>query len=362
VELRTALKERGADIQEQGAEDVITDLKDVLRASEALWGEGVADGDIEAIFNSIISLLVVVPAEKSESLVVIFTEKLSRITDKADRRSTVRMRLLNNLFNGLDDRSPLRYIVYSAMVKLAGQADLINFLNPNLDEVKKWLSVWDVPVPKAQALYRSLHDALAEAKQGDKAFKIMLELLGTYTEDNASQARDDAHKCIVAAIADPNTFLMDHLLTLKPVKFLEGELIHNLLTIFVSGRLNNYNSFYSMNKDFVQSLALSQEANQHKMRILTFMSMGETQKEIAFETIEKELEIPSEEVEAFIIELVRTKQVHAKMDQMARKVIISSVTHRTFGTRQQWQMLRESLSGWQNNLSLVMSSLAQLPA
>lgn len=56
----------------------------------------------------------------------------------------------------------------------------------------------------------------------------MIELLGTYTEDNASQARDDAHKCIVTCLADPNTFLMDHLLTLKPVKFLEGELIHDV--------------------------------------------------------------------------------------------------------------------------------------
>ena len=60
------------------------------------------------------------------------------------------------------------------------------------------------------------------------ATKVMIELLGTYTEDNASQARDDAHKCIVTCLADPNTFLMDHLLSLKPVKFLEGELIHDV--------------------------------------------------------------------------------------------------------------------------------------
>lgn len=86
----------------------------------------------------------------------------------------------------------------------------------------------------------------------------MVELLGSYTEDNASQARVDAHRytdvlhlsfirqcidpqhtytrvclifrCIVRALKDPNTFLMDHLLTLKPVRFLEGELIHDVST------------------------------------------------------------------------------------------------------------------------------------
>ena len=62
----------------------------------------------------------------------------------------------------------------------------------------------------------------------EAAGKVMVELLGTYTEDNASAARDDAHRCIVNSLADPNTYLFDHLLTLRPVKFLEGELIHEV--------------------------------------------------------------------------------------------------------------------------------------
>ena len=59
-------------------------------------------------------------------------------------------------------------------------------------------------------------------------------------EDNASQARADAHRCIVQSLKDPHAFLSDHLLTLKPVKFLEGELMHDLLTIFVSAKLASY--------------------------------------------------------------------------------------------------------------------------
>ena len=51
----------------------------------------------------------------------------------------------------------------------------------------------------------------------------MVMLLGTYTTENASQAREEAQRCIVASLADPQTFLLDHLLQLKPVKFLEGE-------------------------------------------------------------------------------------------------------------------------------------------
>lgn len=46
----------------------------------------------------------------------------------------------------------------------------------------------------------------------------MVELLSTYTMENASQAREEAQRCIVASLADSNTFLLDHLLTLQPVK------------------------------------------------------------------------------------------------------------------------------------------------
>ena len=62
----------------------------------------------------------------------------------------------------------------------------------------------------------------------ENASKVMIELLDSYTESTASQARDDAHKCVVSSIADPNTFLLDHLLTLKPVKLLEGEKIYEV--------------------------------------------------------------------------------------------------------------------------------------
>lgn len=36
------------------------------------------------------------------------------------------------------------------------------------------------------------------------------------------------NRCIVNSINDPNVFVMDHLLSLEPVKVLEGENIHKV--------------------------------------------------------------------------------------------------------------------------------------
>lgn len=49
-------------------------------------------------------------------------------------------------------------------------------------------------------------------------------------------------------------------------------------------------------------IALSHEQNLQKMRLLTFMQMAETRKEIPFSVIESELQLKPDEVEGFIID------------------------------------------------------------
>lgn len=88
----------------------------------------------------------------------------------------------------------------------------------------------------------------------DVAAKVMIELLGTYTAENASHAKKDAQRCIVTALADPNTFLLDPLLSLKPIKSLKGELIYELFNIFVCEKLSAYMKFYKAHKEFVHNL------------------------------------------------------------------------------------------------------------
>jgi len=72
---------------------------------------------------------------------------------------------LSNLFCGVDEGSPLRYVVYMSLIKLAGHANLIHIVNPKLEEIRRWLTLWDVGVAKKQALLRSLYEAFTECRQ-----------------------------------------------------------------------------------------------------------------------------------------------------------------------------------------------------
>merc|ERR1719308_340928 len=143
-----------------------------------------------------------------------------------------------------------------------------------MDTLRSAFSACPPSNEQMQKLLRLLHQTLLMCKRSEDAGQVMIELLGTYTTENASQAREEAQRCIVASLADPNTFLFDHLLSLKPVKFLAGELIHDLLNICVFEKLEVYTKFYEGHKEFVNGLGLKHEDNTRKMKLLSFMQLA----------------------------------------------------------------------------------------
>lgn len=259
------------------------------------------------------------------------------------------------LFNNLEPSSPLKYHVYYHLVQVAKQVDQVSEVFTGVDGLKQQFAQCPPSSEQLQKLYRLLHEVLKDS-DSEMAAKVMIELLGTYTEENASIAREDAIKCILTALADPKTFLLDPLLALSPVRFLKGELIHDLLLVFVSEKLPSYMQFYKDHKEFVTSQGLNHELNMKKMRLLSFMGLAESNPEMSFDMLQKELQIAENEVEPFIIEVLKTKLVRARMDQTARKVHVSSTMHRTFG-QAQWLQLKDLLTAWRGNLTTIQESM-----
>ncbi|XP_063530416.1 eukaryotic translation initiation factor 3 subunit M [Cydia strobilella] len=352
-ELRKYFKSLGAEISEEkspkGIED---DLHKIVGVCDVCFKEP-NEADIEAILNSIVSIMVSIPLERGENLILAFSQRLTKAP--GPKLGMVALQSLWRLYNNLEANSPLRYHVYYHVIELAARVGSVQEVFTGVEQLRKEFATCPPSNEQMQKLYRLLHSVLKDSNS-ELASKVMIELLGTYTDENASSARDDAIKCIVTALADPNTFLLDPLLALKPVRFLENDPIHDLLTIFVSEKLAKYQEFYNNHKEFVHSQGLNHEQNIKKMRILSFMQMAETNPVITFDEIISELQIEEKDVEAFIIQVLKTKLVRARMDQAARTVRVSSTMHRTFGPAQ-WQQLRAVLAAWRTNVHAAHDSM-----
>ncbi|XP_065205728.1 eukaryotic translation initiation factor 3 subunit M [Planococcus citri] len=357
-ELKSYFKKLGADITEErsnkGLED---DLRKIINVCDVCFKEA-NENEIETVLNDIVSILVVMPpSDNTNRLIASFVDKLYKTA--LPKLGPVCLRVLWVLFQSLDKSNPIRYDIYYHLILIAKRIDMVKSIFRDVKQLKEQFAKAPLSNEQMQRLLRSLHEGLVAGRHSDVAAKVMIELLSTYTEENASQAKEDAQRCIVTALADPNTFLLDPLLSLKPIKALKGELIHDLLTIFVSNKLSVYTKFYKGHKEFVNNLGLDHDQNTKKMRLLTFMQLAENSNELSFETIQKELSINENDVEAFIIEALKTKLVRARMDQTAKKVHISSTMHRTFGMPQ-WQQLRDVLQAWKLNLNSIDESMKML--
>lgn len=357
-ELRKYFKKLGAEISsEKSSKGIEDDLHKIIGVCDVCFKDG-EPAQIDGILNSIVSIMITISLDRGENIVLAYCEKMTKAPDVP--LAKVCLQSLWRLFNNLDTSSPLRYHVYYHLVQVAKQCDQVLEVFTGVEQLKSQFANCPPSSEQMQKLYRLLHDVLKDTDT-ELSAKVMIELLGTYTADNACVAREDAMKCIVSALADPNTFLLDPLLSLKPVRFLEGDLIHDLLSIFVVDKLPSYVQFYENHKEFVTSQGLNHEQNMKKMRLLTFMQLAESNSEMSYEQLTKELQIEMDEVEPFIIEVLKTKLVRARLDQAVKKVHISSTMHRTFGFSQ-WEQLRDLLHAWKDNLNVVKDGLQNVSA
>ncbi|XP_031569542.1 eukaryotic translation initiation factor 3 subunit M-like [Actinia tenebrosa] len=351
-EIRSYFKSNDDSISEETVSPLHEELSQLLDYCEVCFKN---EAEMESVMNSILYLVLIVTEQRDE-LIKKCCDKLSTMLSSDDPTASARLRILSVLFSGLQERDPMRYNVYAAQLMIASKASLIDEIPTGLDLVKEWLNMWGSDADGKRHIYRLLYNALIDEHHSEEASNVMIELLSTYTEQNASTAKEDAKSCITSCLAKPNLLILDNIIALRPVASLKGEPIYKLLEIFVSGHVQDYISFYESNKEFVDSLGLSNELNLKKMRILTVMEIGVNKHEISFDELANQLDINVDDVEGFVIEAVQTSLVKVRLDQMNKRVVISSVAPRTFG-QDQWKSLHGRLVEWRNNLVSVNAGL-----
>lgn len=369
--LREHLKSKGAKLNEKiSLSEINENLGDLIKNIDCClyMAPTATESELESleiVLNSLLSLIIISPDENSK-LVTTFCESILKSSNpnvnnpyQQHRFGLIKLRVLSNLFHGLVGSSKHRYTVFIYLTKCSLVEKNLQYLPTSLELIKKYLLTWKTSLEETQTLYRLLFETLSQMNESSTALKIVHELLSTYTKENASKARDDAHKCIAYCINDPSIFIFDSLLLLEPIKYLEGELIHNLFTIFVSGKLHQYLDFYNAHKSFFAQFGMDHEKSINKMRILSLMSLAETSKELPFDLLQKQLQIEANEIESFVIDAIRTKCISCKIDHLGKTVTIMNVSYRTF-TKQHWQVLKERMEKWKENLALVDQNLTNL--
>lgn len=113
-----------------------------------------------------------------------------------------------------------------------------------------------------------------------------------------------------------------------------------LLEIFSEQDLEDYNDFKEEHEGWIEKEKLDNEKLMRKIRLLTFASLAAStpNREIPYASIARALQIPSEEVELWTIDVVRAKLVEGRLSQQQKVFLVHRTTYRVFGEKQ-WREL-----------------------
>jgi translation initiation factor 3 subunit M len=124
-----------------------------------------------------------------------------------------------------------------------------------------------------------------------------------------------------------------------------------LLEIFSEKELEDYNDFRDENEDWLEKQDLNNSTLHRKMRLLTLASVAAStnSKELEYKRIAKALQIPIEDVEMWVIDVIRAKLIEGKMSQQKQVFLVHRTTYRVFGEKQ-WREVATRLDQWRTSL------------
>ncbi|KAH7132461.1 hypothetical protein B0J11DRAFT_557143 [Dendryphion nanum] len=342
--------EVGQLLQDNKKDDV---LKKLIVGSQSL--NQAPEKEFIAAYNLLIHLVRQAP-NVGTYLPRICSHLTAPITSSPANGGGLALSVLSTIFNTLPHTSEMRYHILLAIVRVIRSTSNFETLRPQLKQLDQWLETWDLEEEENRKLYIAIGEAATDAGEDEEAYVYLLRALRTFSSDDASsqEARELSLRALKSALIHPNHFDFQDLTALDTIQALRNsDPIHfQLLEIFNTEQLDDYNDFKDEHDGWVDESGLDGAALNRKMRLLTLASIaagtGQT-RSLPYAHIAKALQIPSEDVEMWVIDVIRAGLVEGKLSQLNQTFLIHRSTYRVFGENQ-WREVASRLDMWRNSL------------
>lgn len=275
------------------------------------------------------------------------------------------MTILSTVFNIIPADSVGRYHVLQAILNVVRSSSSFEAIRPQLDSIESWLGSWKLDDNKKRELYIQISDVAKDAGEESIAYRFTITALRTFNADTASSADSEklALVALKAALENPSHFDFQDLTSLDAIQALSKSNPEQfeLLELFTSESLEEFNDFKSEHEGWIEKSGLNKTALDRKMRLLTLASLaaGSGQsRSLPYEKIAKALEIPVEDVELWVIDVIRAGLVEGKLSQLNKTFLIHRSTYRVFGENQ-WREIASRLDMWKRSLTGVLGVITQ---
>ncbi|KAK7745030.1 hypothetical protein SLS53_003265 [Cytospora paraplurivora] len=339
-------------------EDAITTI---VKASSALNSK--PEKEVGPAYNLLIFAVINNSKEPKKHLPIICQNLTKPITSSPVNGRDLALGGLSTVFNLLAKDDPIRYNVFTQIVRSVKSYNLFDAIKPALKNVPGWLEAWGVDQEEKQKIYVEIADAAEAADENKIAYEHLLHALRTFDADNkdditSEQAQQISLRALkmVLVIDRPWAYDFQGLRVLAPVQVLADThpVYAQLLDIFAEQDLEDFNDFNEEHEGFLEKEKLDYKTLQTKMRLLTFASLAAAHqdREIPYDVIAKGLQVPVEDVELWIIDVIRSQLVEGRMSQRDKVFKVHKTAYRVFGEKQ-WRELQSRIDVWKTTINHV---------
>jgi translation initiation factor 3 subunit M len=193
-----------------------------------------------------------------------------------------------------------------------------------------------------------------------ESYQYILKALRTFDPKDKDISSEEAQtlsiRALKAALLSNTHYDFHDLTSLPAIQALsDSHPVHyELLEVFSEKDLEDYTDFRDEHDNFLEEQELDNSKLHRKMRLLTMASLcaSNNTKEIPYKMITKALQIPSEEVEMWVIDVIRAGLVEGKLSQQKQMFLVHRTTYRVFGEKQ-WREVATRLEQWKMSLRAV---------
>lgn len=222
---------------------------------------------------------------------------------------------------------------------------------------------WKAPPAKQRQLYLKVAKLAGGSGEAGEAYDYLIRALRTIptAETGSEEAKKLSLQALKAALNSPSHYDFEDLTALDSVQALRNSdaAAFELLDVFTANGLEDYNAFKKEHSGYVDELGLDDAILTRKIRLLTLASLASTgqaaqTRSLPYATIASALEIPAEEVEMWVIDVIRAGLVEGKLSQSTKTFLIHRSTYRVFGDSQ-WREVAGRLNMWRESLIGVLN-------
>ncbi|KAL9096218.1 MAG: hypothetical protein Q9165_001741 [Trypethelium subeluteriae] len=273
--------------------------------------------------------------------------------------------VLSTLFNILDPDDDTRYNILLTILAVVRQSSSFENLEPQLKNLDKWIVEWELDDEQQRKLFLTVTDVASAAGEDETAYQYLIRALRTISSDAVSnaEAASLSLRALKSALTHQSHFDFQDLTALDSVQALRRShpIYFELLEIFSTEGLDEFNDFKDEHDGWLEEQEFDVQALNRKMRLLTLTSMAASAsqtRQLPYSEISARLKIPSEEVEMWVIDVIRAGLVEGKLSQLNQMFLIHRSTYRVFGERE-WREVASRLDLWRTSLVGVLNVVRQ---